>query len=60
MSQRAGSLNNSRDNLHESKKLQVSLNEQEGYFLIGKYSPNSQTYVLTITIAFARNLLRVS
>jgi hypothetical protein len=41
-------------------KLKVSLIEDEGYFLIDKQSKNSQTFILTITIAFARNLIRVS
>ena len=41
-------------------KLKVSLVENEGYFLIDKQSKNSETFVLTITIAFARNLIRVS
>lgn len=35
------------------------LNENEGYFSIGKSVPNCKIYVLTITIAFARNLIRL-
>jgi hypothetical protein len=56
----ASSLNNSTEGLNEAgRKLKCTLNEEEGYFMIGKTSPNSQIYVLTITIAFAKNLLRV-
>lgn len=43
----------------QNKKLPISLIEEQGYFLIGKSTPICQTYELTITIAFARNLLRV-
>ena len=45
----------------KSSKLKVSLNEKEGYYSIsGNHSdPNSQTYSLSITIAFARNLIRL-
>jgi hypothetical protein len=42
-----------------NKKLQVNLIESEGYFLIDKKTSNSSTYILTITISFARNLLRL-
>lgn len=35
------------------------LNENEGYFSIGKNEPNCKIFVLTITIAFARNLVRL-
>jgi hypothetical protein len=47
-------------NSSQNKKLQINLINEQGYFQIGKQTENCQTYVLTITIAFARNLLRVS
>jgi hypothetical protein len=43
----------------QNKKLPVTLIDDQGYFLIGKSNDSCQTYVLTITIGFARNLLRV-
>jgi hypothetical protein len=42
-----------------TKKLQVNLIESEGYFLIDKHTPDSSTFILTITISFARNLVRL-
>ncbi len=59
----ASSLNNSSEVLNmnrDSSQLRVKLIEEEGYFQIGKSSPNSQVFILTITIAFAKNLIRVS
>ena len=53
------SLNNSCDVRHNSSGLRVNLVEHEGYFQIDKPTPECQVYVLTITIAFARNLIRV-
>jgi hypothetical protein len=56
----ASSLNNSVEGLNEiGRRLKVTLNQEEGFFAIGKSSPNAQVFVLTITIAFARNLIRV-
>ncbi|CAF0771183.1 unnamed protein product [Brachionus calyciflorus] len=43
----------------EIKPLQISLNENEGYFNVGKPNHNAHTFVLTITVAFARNLVRL-
>lgn len=43
-----------------NQPLKVLLNEEEGYFQIGKTSTqNSQTFIFTIIIAFARNLIKV-
>ncbi|RNA18235.1 hypothetical protein BpHYR1_023451, partial [Brachionus plicatilis] len=41
------------------QNFQVVLDENEGYFSIGKSGPDCKIYVLTITIAFARNLVRL-
>ena len=45
----------------ESKKMPLNVNliENEGYFQIEKKTSQCETYVLTITIAFAKNLMRV-
>ena len=51
---------NDSGNLFDTKRLKVSLIENEGYFLIGKQTNDSQTYLLTLTIGFARNLIRVN
>ncbi len=55
------SLNNSLNSVvnENNKRLQISLIESEGYFQLGAQGPNCHTYILTITIAFARNLIRV-
>jgi len=53
------SLNNSCDLKLISNGLKVNLMESEGYFQIDKPTPDCKVYVLTITIAFARNLIRV-
>jgi hypothetical protein len=53
------SLNASYSSEIESK-IKVNLVEKEGYFLIGKSSLDCSTFILTITIAFARNLIRVN
>jgi len=46
--------------IHEQKKkLSVNLIETEGYFQIGKANSSCHTYNLTITIVFARNLIRL-
>jgi centrosomal protein CEP120 len=63
------SLNNSLNDLNlnqilssnANKQLKVSLVESEGFYLIGNANSGlpTQTYLLTITIAFARNLIRL-
>jgi hypothetical protein len=45
---------------YEKKPLRVNLIEDQGYFQIDRLTPDCHVYVLTITIAFARNLIRVS
>lgn len=50
-----GSLNTSID----KNVLKINLIESEGYFQIESPSPECQVYTLTITIAFARNLIRL-
>jgi hypothetical protein len=65
------SLNNSLNDLNlnqvlsatsiNNKQLKVTLIESEGFYLIGNANTTipTQTYSLTITIAFARNLIRL-
>lgn len=43
----------------DSRRLKVTLVPDKGYFLVGKASPAAQTYILTITVSFARHLIRV-
>lgn len=49
-------LNNSLD---KRNNLKINLIPEEGYFQIDRPGPDCNTYVLTITIAFARNLIRL-
>ena len=44
---------------NDNRKLKVTLMPDKGYFLVGKASPAAQTYVLSITVSFARHLIRV-
>lgn len=50
-------LNNSYDKSRAQPR--VNLIEDQGYFQIERATPDCQVYVLTITIAFARNLIRL-
>lgn len=40
-------------------RLKVTLVPEKGYFLIGQPSMAAQTFILTITVSFARHLIRV-
>lgn len=43
----------------DPRKLKPILVESEGYFLIGPESHKSETFVLSVTIGFAKNLLKL-
>lgn len=53
------SLNASYDNNFNKKTLKIDLINEGGYFQIEKSTHDCQIYVLTITIAFARHLIRL-
>ena len=47
------------DGIIDSRKLKPVLVELEGYFQIGPDSLDSETFVLSITILYAKNLVKV-
>ena len=46
--------------LYDSKVLQPLLNDLEGYYQIGPAQHCCETFVLSVTIAFAANLAQVN
>ena len=45
--------------IESNQPVRAILNEDEGYFQLGKPTAQSKTFIFTIIIAFARNLIKV-